>query len=293
MGLRCSYLAALFALAAAGQGAELEAGSPLAELNALRAREGAEPVEFHPALEQVTRWRAEAIAASGSPATDTETLNETTRRLRRGGYDPHNWTESVLIAGGEIDLWARLRELRPAWYEKAITGDFEHLGVGSVRRGGQTAVSVILAITKRTVELRRAAPLADLDRVRQRMLAAVNAARAEHGKSPVTADPHLDAAAQGHADDMIRRAYYSHTSPEGESAMKRAREAGSRARTVSENIAKGLFDPEEVVERWLASPGHRRNILRNGAARTGAGVAFGDNANGFEVIWVQVFAGGR
>ena len=48
---------------------------------------------------------------------------------------------------------------------------------------------------------------------------------------------------------------------------------------------------EEVVERWMNSSGHRRNILRPGNSVMGVGVAFGENANGFEVIWVQLFAG--
>lgn len=291
---RITILATLAVLSSfwACGGEDAGASSPLSELNALRARGGAEPVELHPALAKVAAWRAGAIAAAGSPTTDAETLNEMTRRLRRNGYEPHNWTESVLIAGGELDLWERLRELRPAWFEKAVSGDFEHLGIATVRRDGQTVTSVILALTRRTVELRQAAPLADLDEVRRKVLGAVNRARKEHGLSPVKPESRLDTAAQDHAEDMVRRAYYSHQSPEGGSVMNRVRDAGYPARSVSENIAKGLFAPEEVVERWLASPGHRRNILKRGAARTGAGVAFGDNAKGFEVIWVQVFARG-
>ena len=73
-----------------------------------------------------------------------------------------------------------------------------------------------------------------------------------------------------------------------------ARAAGyPRARSLSENIAKGPFTPDEVVHRWMNSSGHRRNILRRGATVMGMGVAFGENANGFEVVWVQVFASRR
>ncbi len=90
---------------------------------------------------------------------------------------------------------------------------------------------------------------------------------------------------------MLRRAYYDHVSPEGETVRDRVRAAGgSRRRGLAENIAKGLFTPDEVVRRWMNSSGHRRNILHRGAAEMGLGVAFGENENGFEVVWVQVFA---
>ncbi len=79
---------------------------------------------------------------------------------------------------------------------------------------------------------------------------------------------------------------------DGKTVRHRVRAAGYRgARALAENIAKGPFTPDEVVRRWLNSPGHRRNILRRGAVETGFGVAFGENANGFEVVWVQVFSG--
>ncbi len=162
------------------------------------------------------------------------------------------------------------------------------------RRQGRPIYALVLAISQRTVEWRQALPLADLETVRAEVLAAVNAARRRAGRQPVAGQAHLDLAAQRHAEDMLRRRYYDHESPEGDTARQRARAAGySGSRTLTENIAKGLFTPEEVVRRWLDSSGHRRNILRRGAAQMGAGVAFGENANGFEVLWVQVFAGGR
>ena len=96
------------------------------------------------------------------------------------------------------------------------------------------------------------APLADLAWVREVELKAVNAVRREHGRPPLEPDGQLDAAAQKHAEDMLARAYYSHESPEGTTVAQRVRAAGDRRwRTVSENIAKGPFAPDEVVRRWL------------------------------------------
>ena len=65
----------------------------------------------------------------------------------------------------------------------------------------------------------------------------------------------------------------------------------SRRPAISENLAKGLFSPAEVVDRWMNSSGHRKNILNPRFTRLGSGVAFGETAQGVEVVWVQMFAG--
>ncbi len=158
--------------------------------------------------------------------------------------------------------------------------------------GPEEAATGSLFHGRRISEWRQAAPLADLPSVRALALAlaTVNQLRLEHGRAPVRSEDSLDAAAQRHAEDMLRRAYY-HASPEGKTVGDRVRTAGYRGRRgLAENIAKGPFTPDEVVRRWMNSSGHRRNILHRGAAETGFGVAFGENRNGFEVVWVQVFA---
>ncbi len=285
------------AAAAAGPVCGADAGEPLgwavlAELNAARERAGRDPVAPHPALCATARWRASTVAASGEIASDVEVLRQTSRRLRSGGYAAHRWIESTLVGSRDDGLFEQWREANPRWLEQAVTGDFEHVGVGLARYREQPVCSLVLAFTTRTAEWRQAAPLEDLGRVRRVALAAVNEAREAAGRRPVEADPVLDAVAQAHAEDMLRRSYYDHRSPEGDGAARRARAAGYSARgPVAENIAKGLFTPEEVVERWLASSGHRENILLRRARKTGLGVAFGENDRGFEVIWAQVFGG--
>jgi uncharacterized protein YkwD len=102
----------------------------------------------------------------------------------------------------------------------------------------------------------------------------------------------LRAAAQAPAEDQLRRADYDPVSPEGDRVRQRVERSGVFGlRLVGENIAKGLFDPRETVRRWLDSSGHRRNILHPRFSTLGVGVAFGENENGFEVIWVQTFGG--
>ncbi len=264
----------------------------VAELNAARLRASLEPLEAHPVLCDIARNQAKAVAATGGTPTNVGHINSTTRRLYRAGYKPHAWTEGSLIATSDIAILSQWRGARPEWYKEMEGGDFEHIGIGLARHRGRLVVTLVLALETRTVEWRQAAPLANLAGVRQIALATVNDLRRKHDREPVVAENRLDAAAQRHAEDMLRREFYDHTSPEGNTIRDRSRAAGYRgARALGENIAKGLFAPDEVVHRWMDSSGHRRNILKRGFREVGLGVAFGVNrADEFEVVWVQVFA---
>jgi len=273
-----------------------DAGEPfrrwlLGELNVARQSAGLELLEPHPVLCEIAGDQAASVAATGGTPTNVGHINSTTRRLYRAGYKPHAWTEGSLIATSDSDVLGQWRRARPQWYAEMEAGDFEHVGIGLARHRGRLVVTLVLALETRTVEWRQAAPLADRAGVRRIALATVNEVRREHGREPVAGEARLDAAAQRHAEDMLRREYYDHASPEGETARARARRAGYRGRSLGENIAKGLFTPDEVVRRWMDSSGHRRNILKRGFSEMGLGVAYGVNsADEFEVVWVQVFA---
>ncbi len=306
---------------------EAERRALLAEANRLRVVEGLLPVRPHPALCQVARDRALEVAASGELEPSVSALQALTRAVYRQGYRPHAWRESSLlteasageakavdrdaddgdaddgrVAGRGADRWpARSRgpTLLGRWLvvqpslRELLLGDFEDAGVAFVSAGGGAAASLVVGLPKLTWERRLAAPLADLEAVRRAALAAANARRRAAGRGPLRADPRLDRAAQAHAEDMVRRGFYAHRGPEGSSPLVRARRAGYRGvGAVGENIAKGLFTPEEAVERWMNSSGHRRNLLRRGATATGFGVAVGDDGREVEVVWVQLVAGG-
>lgn len=261
-------------------------------LDTARGEAGMAALETHPAVCEAARKRAAAVAAKGVIETTVEVMRDIDTGLRRDGYYAHRWIESTLIGSRDDGVLEQWRQATPRWLEDAIDGEFEHVGVGLGRFEGQPVFTLILAWTQRSEVGLQAQWLEDLEWVRETVLAAVNEARSEHRRRPVEHDPELDLAAQRHAEDMLRRAYYDHQSPEGWTVARRAREAGyRRPGAVGENIAKGIFDPREAVRRWLDSPGHRDNILRRGARRMGVGVAFGDNDKGFEVLWAQVFGG--
>ena len=88
-------------------------------------------------------------------------------------------------------------------------------------------------------------------------------------------------AASNHARDMERNAYFDHTSPSGSTPGVRAQEAGYAWMTVAENIAKGQPSAQIVMESWLRSPGHCKNLMNPDFLEVGM-------ANS-GTYWVQVF----
>ena len=93
-----------------------------------------------------------------------------------------------------------------------------------------------------------------------------NDARISRGLSPLNWDAKLCRLARHHSEDMARRGYFDHETPEGLLPKARARAVGYRFRVIAENIAynKGYQDPAGVaVSRWMKSSGHRENILFN------------------------------
>lgn len=106
---------------------------------------------------------------------------------------------------------------------------------------------------------------------REEVLVLVNRERARKDLPPLECDGALSAIAQDHAEDMARRGYFDHFSPEGKSHADRLRAAGVYFRCAAENIAFNHRGPKSVVNLWMGSTGHRRNILRDDLTKVGIG----------------------
>lgn len=137
----------------------------------------------------------------------------------------------------------------------------------------------------------------DLPELRRHALELVNRARAGEGLAPLALGTGANAAAQAHAEDMLTRGYYSHTSPVGATVRDRYRKAGgSASRLAAENIARCTscapppisVSVDALQEGWMQSPLHRANILRQGVREFGFGIATDDKGG---LYAVQVFAG--
>jgi uncharacterized protein YkwD len=123
---------------------------------------------------------------------------------------------------------------------------------------------VILAAPARTPALE------DPLRVARRLLALVNAARAQARRcgteslaaaGPLAWSDALARAARAHALDMERHDFFGHTGSDGSDPFTRIARTGYRARAAGENLAFNQESPEDVVRGWLASPHHCANIM--------------------------------
>ncbi len=114
--------------------------------------------------------------------------------------------------------------------------------------------------------------------------ALVDDERAQAGCGSLESQSQLDAAAQGHAEDMADNDYFDHTSLDGRSPTDRARDQGYQG-GVGENIAYGYPNAEEVMIGWMNSEGHRANILNCDYRYLGIGIADRDGT----LYWVQNF----
>ena len=114
------------------------------------------------------------------------------------------------------------------------------------------------------------------------VVALTNDARAGAGCPPLRTDSRLTAAAQGHSEDMAANGYFSHDSRDGRGFDDRIRDTGHPS-PGGENIAQGQESAAEVVQAWMNSPGHRRNI--ENCSFTGIGVGLDPRGN----YWTQDF----
>lgn len=114
-----------------------------------------------------------------------------------------------------------------------------------------------------------------------------NLRRVENGCPALTTVPELIAAARGHSADMADQNYFSHNSLDGKQPWDRMQEAGyTDFLSAGENIAAGYITPEAVVEAWLNSPGHRKNMLNCNFNEIGIGYVL-DADSTFKHYWTQ------
>ncbi|MFL8674657.1 CAP domain-containing protein [Clostridioides sp. GD02404] len=116
----------------------------------------------------------------------------------------------------------------------------------------------------------------------------VNIERSKAGLNPLTLDSSVSNVATKKSQDMIDNNYFSHNSPTYGSPFDMLKKFGISYKTAGENIAMGQKTPKEVVNAWMNSEGHRKNILNPNFSKIGVGVA---QKSGGSLYWTQIFVG--
>ncbi|WP_332310327.1 CAP domain-containing protein [Metabacillus litoralis] len=128
-------------------------------------------------------------------------------------------------------------------------------------------------------------PTQGLSQAVQQVIELTNAERRKNGLSDLKGDTKLSGVAQKKSEDMRQNHYFSHTSPTYGSPFDMMRDFGVTYKTAGENIAQGQQTPEQVVQAWMNSEGHRKNILSKDFTHIGVGY----DQNGHH--WTQMFIG--
>lgn len=122
----------------------------------------------------------------------------------------------------------------------------------------------------------------------QEVLALVNAERAKENLAPLAmGDAKLQAAADERAKEVAKVA--SHTRPDGTNCFTVLKEYGVSDTATGENAAWGETTPEKVVADWMASEGHRVNIMDPAAKYMCLGYNYDANSQ-WGHNWIQIFA---
>jgi uncharacterized protein YkwD len=121
-----------------------------------------------------------------------------------------------------------------------------------------------------------------------RVLELTNVERQNAGLAPLNWNPQLQDAAQTYSEVLASSGCFAHTcGPVPNFADRDGRAGYSDWTNIGENIAAGYVTPEAVVAGWMASPGHRENILSSEFTEIGVGMA--STGDQFGRYWTEEF----
>ena len=213
-------------------------------------------------------------------------------KLNRSAYRPYRLVVGFAqMAGPFAEVLAAWRQGDPGTFERMKSPDLRNLALAEGRIDGQPFYLAVAAVRQSehyaasSSDLRR-----DLEKVRREMLERVNQERRKTRVRELKRHPSLDLVAQRYAEDMLKRGFYGHLSPEGQDVGDRTRVARYPYCKVGENVASGQASVGRVMDGWVESPEHYRNLVDPDFSEVGFGFAAGPTAEGgYRLLWVQVF----
>jgi len=138
-------------------------------------------------------------------------------------------------------------------------------------------------VEQKPAEQKPAEEAKSLSEFEQRVVELTNAERTKQGLPALKIDTELSKVARIKSEDMQKNNYFDHNSPTYGSPFDMMKKFGISYTSAGENIAQGQRTPEEVVQAWMNSAGHRANILNNGFTHIGVGYVESGN------YWTQQF----
>ncbi len=125
--------------------------------------------------------------------------------------------------------------------------------------------------------------------ISQALVTLTNSDRGANNLGALQVNPLLTKAAQAKADDMAKKGYFAHTSPDGTTSWFWFTQAGYTYSYAGENLAVDFGDSKDVEDAWLNSPTHRANILNSHYTEIGIATAVGMYQGHEATFVVQMF----
>ncbi|WP_261381573.1 CAP domain-containing protein [Paenibacillus cremeus] len=201
-------------------------------------------------------------------STSTTGVGEKTVRIKSAPAETYNWSEWFNLTNGQIQYQ----------YPNNPSGYYQQ---PSYQQPSTTP-------SQPSYQQPAASPATpsqsgDSSQFAQQVLNLVNQERSKAGLSALSMSSALNNVAMTKAQDMYNNNYFDHQSPTYGSPFDMMKSFGVTYSAAGENIAKGQTSPQEVMNSWMNSPGHRANILNS--SFTQIGIAY------YNSEWVQEFTG--
>lgn len=144
-----------------------------------------------------------------------------------------------------------------------------------MKRFAVVAAAAVLAFTGSQAAAQNCVTPSNVNALATDIATGVNASRRANGQAPLEFNQQLSRAAMRHACDMLVNNFFDHRGSDGSTSQRRVKATGYRDCIVAENLAWGYPRPEQIVDGWMKSAGHRRNMLHPRIEEFGVGITQG------------------
>ena len=141
-----------------------------------------------------------------------------------------------------------------------------------------------LVISSLTIPIQTSA--ASISANRKAVLKLVNQQRKKRNQKKLVLDSKLNKAAQKRAKEISQE--FSHTRPNGDDCFTILMTYKAKYTTCGENIAAGQSTAKQVMNSWMHSSGHKKNILGKKYRKMGVGY-YKKKGTSYTYYWVQLF----
>ncbi len=203
-------------------------------------------------------------------------FDERSQRIKTKLKNINYWAENVAMSSKSareiVDMWLKSPEHR-----KNMEGNYNLTGLGIAKdKTGGTYITQIFVLKKQDAS--------NTNNMIPDILKYVNEHRAGINLTPLQMNDYISSECETHSKNMATgKVPFSHTG--FEDRAKRIKSQLKNVTSWAENVAFGDKTARQVVDMWLNSPGHRKNIEGN-YNLSGIGIATDKTGNTF---FTQIF----